>query len=70
MDMCSLLGLQHTHLQALVLLERFVRAEEAEEFLGRVIDKALCNEPHPRFRFLFEVSTRSGSVNAFSIDNT
>jgi hypothetical protein len=41
-------------LQALVLLERFVEADEAEEFLDRVINKALCWEPHPRFRFLFE----------------
>lgn len=31
-------------------------ADDAEEFLNRVVNKALSNEPHPRFRFLFEVS--------------
>ncbi|KAA8914831.1 hypothetical protein FN846DRAFT_238449 [Sphaerosporella brunnea] len=45
---------KHMQLQTLVLLERFVSPDEAEEFLGRVINKALCWEPHPRFRFLFE----------------
>lgn len=45
---------RHSHLQTLILTERFLKSSSIEEFLDLAINKALCHEPHPRFRFLFE----------------
>ncbi|KAL7270903.1 hypothetical protein RUND412_006375 [Rhizina undulata] len=42
-----------SQLQALLVVERFLSAEEASGFIEKVIE-TLRHEPHPRYRFMFE----------------